>query len=222
MDEKLHIVQNLYGEPVDRAALREALAESEELQAEYRALSQAKFQLDHRKRARPEQATLAAIFAAAEQASAGEAIDDLRPRRQDRAAVRPAARKRKLWRMVSVAVVVLFVGSVGLWQVQQPVATEAPASVAEAEAATADRAAAPATAPPAGASLAASKEHDPLAWDEASNVYELHRRLEMLQRRSAPGEWDAAVPLESLGGTSRSARANAGMQQASSRRAPQQ
>ena len=64
MDEKLHIVQHLYGEGDDPAALQHLL-EDDGLRADYEALSEAKHYLDGRPPARPDPMVIDRIVAAA-------------------------------------------------------------------------------------------------------------------------------------------------------------
>ena len=89
MDEKLHIVQHLYGEGDDPADLQRLL-EDDGVRAEYEALSETKRYLDQREPARPDPLVLDRIVAAAAPPRAGV----MPGRRRDRAA-RPSRTMRR-------------------------------------------------------------------------------------------------------------------------------
>ncbi len=138
MDEMLRIVHHLYGEEADPADLRRLL-EDEALRQEYEALSEVKFHLDHRKRARPDAQVIDRIVAAA----ATPQHSATPHQRHDRAARpgRATRRFRAIGAVSAVLAVVLAVG-IGLDQLQSfiPSASqtgavmEAPAAAEDAEA----------------------------------------------------------------------------------------
>ncbi len=138
MDETLRIVHHLYGEDTDPADLRRLL-EDEALRQEYEALSEVKFHLDHRKRARPDAQVIDRIVAAA----ATPQHRATPHQRHDRAARpgRATRRFRAIGAVSAVLAVVLAVG-IGLDQFQSFIpgasqtdaAMEAPAAVEDAEA----------------------------------------------------------------------------------------
>jgi hypothetical protein len=235
MDKKLQIVNHLYGEASDRAELRELLGE-EALNAEYQALSEAKFYLDHRHRARPDEGIVDHLVAVA----AGEAEPVKVPvrrleARQDRPpARRLAIRRRSFPALLAAAVVVIAVG-IGVWPSPSDPADQAAPSVAEeAPLMDADEARlgsgreALAKAEPEAAFYAGARRADSavsaaralmgeavmdeamnetdesgLAWDEAADLRQMHRRIQMLQENNSDLNWDeAAVPLEQLPGAS--------------------
>lgn len=126
MNDKLHIIQHLYGE-ADASSDREHLLEDEALRAEYETLSGVKFHLDQRPKQRPDAAVLDNVFAAAAKASGQPALHA----RQDRKPQpRHAARRYGLFGTVSAVVALLIVAGVGLFQMQQKglMQTEPPAS----------------------------------------------------------------------------------------------
>ncbi len=138
MDETLRIVHHLYGEDADPADLRRLL-EDEALREEYEALSEVKFHLDHRKRARPDAQVIDRIVAAA----ATPQHSATPHKRHDRAARpgRATRRFRAIGAVSAVLAVVLAVG-IGLDQFQSFIpnasqtdtAMEAPAAAEDAEA----------------------------------------------------------------------------------------
>ena len=110
MDEKLHIVQHLYGEGGDPAELQRLL-EDEALREEYAALSETKRALDQRQRARPDPLVIDRIVAAAATPRAGV----IPGKRQDRRA-RPRARRYRLAGALSGVLALALVVSIGLNQ----------------------------------------------------------------------------------------------------------
>ena len=112
MDEKLHIVQHLYGEGDDPEALQRLL-EDDGLRADYEALSEAKRYLDGRPPARPDPLVIDRIVAAAVPPRAGV----IPGQRKDRAA-RPnrAGRRYRLVGALSGVVALVLVVGIGLNQ----------------------------------------------------------------------------------------------------------
>lgn len=177
MDEKLQIVEHLYGEAADRAAYHRLL-DNEALREEYQAMSAVKFALDHRPRQRPDAAVVDRILAAA----AGEA---LRPApRADRPARRRVTRRALLW--VGMAAAAVLVAGLGL----RALRTDRPAPAVALEA----------DAPPPESLPAASPVEAALAWDQADEVRRLHRQIERLRQHNVGLRWgEPVVPLELLG-----------------------
>jgi len=202
MDKKLQILQYLYEEVEDRSTFR-TLLEEDAVGAEYQALSEAKFQLDHQRRSRPDPIVIDRIMAAA----AAEGNTPItRSRWRDRPALAGRLSRRNTLRTVGLAMAAVLVVAVGLWPIL-PTAEQAPAPVVADVARPSTAKPAPAqehlfTAPATGlqqAGVRSSLAEDALSWDEASDVHEVHRRVEMLQARNSSLEWDEpAVPLEML------------------------
>ncbi len=138
MDETLRIVHHLYGEDTDPADLRRLL-EDEALRQEYEALSEVKFHLDHRKRARPDAQVIDRIVAAA----ATPQRSATPHQRHDRAA-RPGRATRRFRAIGAVSAVLAVVLAVGIGldpfqsfipnASQTDTVMEAPAVVEDAEA----------------------------------------------------------------------------------------
>ncbi len=223
MDETLHILHHLYGEETDPAELRRLL-EDEALREEYEALSEVKFHLDHRKRARPDAQVIDRIVAAVATPQRGVSAR----KRHDRAARpgRATRRFRAIGAVSAVLAVVLAVG-IGLDQFQSfiPSASqsdavmEAPAaekveSFAREVPATAgtrqplalrleeNRAARPDTPAPAefevgflDDDLAEEAKKAVPSWDEADELLRVHRRIEMIRARSLDLTWDEAAVM---------------------------
>ena len=242
MDEKLHIVHHLYGEDTDPAELRRLL-EDEALREEYEALSEVKFHLDHRKRARPDAQVIDRIVAAAAPPQRGATAR----KRRDRAAHpgRTPRRFRAIGAVSAVLAVVLAVG-IGLDQFQSFIpsasdaAMEAPAAE-EVEAFSGDAPATAGTRPPEPLRLEerrAARPDAPAAhetgflddnvageanealpsWDEADELLRVHRRIEMLRARSPDLAWDESAVI-SLDSMPTEPDAAAGLEAASTRRA---
>ena len=209
MDEKLQIVQHLYGEAADRSAYHRLL-EDEAVRAAYQAMSEVKFRLDHRPRQRPDAVVLDRILAAAsgEASVAGGAL------RPDRPALRLVSRRAFQWvGMAAAAVLVVGVGLMALWPDEEP-ASVAPA-VAQEQTTMPEGPASESYVP--SAAMQTTADQTP-AWDEADEVRRLHRQIGMLQRGNADLRWgEPVVPLEMLNGmTSR----DTGVRPARSRQRP--
>lgn len=110
MDKRLQILERLYGEP-DGEGLSEG--DDDDVRREYQALSQVKLWLDHRKRERPEPATIDRVVEAAAAASRGKLPTGVRA---DRSPLR-LLRTTQLRVAVAAAVSVVIVG-VGLWRME--------------------------------------------------------------------------------------------------------
>ncbi|MFQ5570146.1 MAG: hypothetical protein ACE5G0_10765 [Rhodothermales bacterium] len=211
MDEKLQIIQHLYGEGKDRTDLRRLL-DDEALRAEYEALSEIKFQLDHRRRVRPDAVVIDRVMEAAQGGRA-----PLR-RRRDRAA-RPSARRRlRLVGAAGAVLATLLVVSIGVLQMQHTLPVVAPeAASAEADALSPDTDLGGALAPlderlddtggrsrlreelpmPAAPEetearlMVVGSEGDTLpTWDEVDRLVQVRRYLDMLEARSLEETWD--------------------------------
>ncbi len=212
MDERLHIVRLLYGEGGDPAELRRLL-EDEALRAEYQALSEAKFHLDHRRRVRPAPAVIDRILAAAAHPERLGATPPLRPERRDRAA-RPGPRRRAArWAGIAFVLTLLLGGGVYFLrdgtQAGPPALTEAPGARQGGGSLTGPESTRSAT----GLQVVSAPD-DVLRWDAGEDVARLHRRIERLRNRNADLQWgEPAVPLEMLPGTYR----EAGIQPAATR-----
>lgn len=218
MDKKLHILQHLYGEREDHAELRQLL-EDEDLQAEYQALSEVKFRLDHRKRLRPDSQAIDQIMLAA-----GDDSTSLGPR-QDRAArPRQAANWYRMAGVVASVFSIMVVAAIVWIQIQEgqldPTALETTAEKKELSSTHSDEVNSPVLRERAFASSADTRaepratvpievaeelESDTIpSWDDAERVLELHRRMQLLQARSNEFEWDesAVMSLDVLPGQS--------------------
>ncbi len=110
MDDKLHIVQHLYGEGEDPAALQQLL-EDAALREDYDALSDVKQRLDQRPPARPDPFVIDRIVAAAATPKAGV----MPGKRQDRTA-RPNRRRYRLAGAFSGVLALVLVVGIGLNQ----------------------------------------------------------------------------------------------------------
>ena len=127
MEKKLLLIRHLYGELDDRADLNELL-EDPELKAEYDALSEAKFWLDHSKREKPSSDVLQHILAAAVPPS--QNIEDPSPVprpasdrhvRQDRPPQqRTRSSRKRVFGGITMALATLFTALIGYqWYTNQ-------------------------------------------------------------------------------------------------------
>ncbi len=196
MDKKLQIVRHLYGEVDDRAAFRRLL-EDEEVRAEYQAMSEVKFRLDHAPRSRPDPAVFGRIV---EAAGRPERLEASPSRRRDRLPVR--AGRRRMWPWVGATAVVVLAVGLGLGRLASGpdaprlASDERPAFFEQDEGLRAMRAPA---AQRRQTHTAAAGPEDALDWDGADEVWRLHRRIEQLRARNAALRWgEPAVPLERL------------------------
>jgi len=197
---KKEILLQLYGEAADTEKLR-SLLRDEELRQEHALLSETKFRLDLLEKERPDTAIVDAIVAAA--ASNGGTPHAKRLDRPARA--RSPRRRTVLISALSIAAVVLvgtgigldwFGGSSGLSASQQSPAMAShqddlvpPESLHQ-------------LVPTQQLRSLASRTDPRLAWDDASPILDMHRRIQTM-RPASPLDWgEAAVPLESLPGSS--------------------
>lgn len=135
MDDKVHIVQHLYGEGGDPDALHQAM-QDDAVRQEYEALRETKQYLDQRPAARPDPQVIDRVVAAAAFPKAGIVPG----KRRDRAA-RPnrAARRFRRAGTLSAALAFVLVVGIGLSQFwQQREAAQPPAASSAADEAGAD------------------------------------------------------------------------------------
>jgi hypothetical protein len=113
MDTRLRIVERLYAEGDENHVPRPTHSEEgDDLGREYQAMSQAKFWMDHRRRQRPDAATVDRVVAAAAAATRGEIPGVMRP---DRSPLRLLASPRV--RLAVAATLVVGVVGLGVWRV---------------------------------------------------------------------------------------------------------
>jgi hypothetical protein len=199
MNQKKNILLHLYEDPDAEGDLRSLLRDAD-LREEHKALSEAKFRLDHMRSSRPDRAVIERIMAEAAPAAPASAPGR---RRGDR----PALRKFQPLRRVlipAVTIAAAVVVAVGLgWfnlltekrsmQSNELVAREdvvPPESLLRATPVNPDL-----TAP-----RPVSTTDPLLAWDEAETIRNMYRRMENMRPQS-PLDWgERSVPLESLPG----------------------
>ncbi|MDE2996642.1 MAG: hypothetical protein OXT73_07900 [Bacteroidota bacterium] len=195
---KKDILLHLYGEAPETEDLR-ALLKDEELRQEHAALSEAKFRLDHVRRERPDSRVIDSILAAA---ATGEGLPTATERR-DRPPVARVVRLRKvLIPALSIAAAILFGVAVGWFGAQSGThsTTDAPAVAAQS-----DDFVPPESlyryVPPQQRLTPASNRDPRLAWDDASPLLDMHRRIESMRPEGMLDWGEQAVPLESLPGS---------------------
>jgi len=211
MKDKKNILLHLYGDPEAEGDLR-SLLKDPNLQEEHKALSEAKFRMDHLVRSRPDPAVIDRILA---EASQGDAVRSVGKRRGDRA---PAWRFRPLRRVLvpAVSIAAVLVVSVGLgWFHLASDSTEANrATLADRDQSVLAESLLKATpVNPEMLAPAATQVADPLlAWDDAETIRNMYRRIETI-RPSDPLDWGArSIPLETIPGSVRSSVLQAGAQ----------
>lgn len=242
MEKKLQLIRHLYGEAEDHSALQ-PLLEDEEVKAEYQAMGEAKFILDHRHRERPDQQVLDQIFAVAAQ---DDIVSSPKGIRKDRGAMpRQRFRNRRWLGAASTVLALLVTVTIGYRWYAAPTSTEtllqAPAAdqaLSESAEGFADRqlradekkekaqladmldnaeplqeASAPAVAGLTAASLAKTDTTLP-DWNDLDDIRRVERRIDVLLDESDEFNWgQPAVPLEMLPAS----RGNGRLQQAGSR-----
>lgn len=194
---KKDILLHLYGEATDAEELR-SLLRDDELRQEHADLSEAKFRLDHLKRERPDPAVIDRILAAA---ATGEGLPTA-TNRVDRPAVPYATRLRKvLIPALSVAAAILFGVAIGWFGATS--GTNTPEN-APALANSPDDLVPPESLyrfVPRQQNLTPASQTDPrLAWDDASPLLDMHRRIQTMRPEGLLDWGEEAVPLESLQG----------------------
>jgi hypothetical protein len=241
MDKKLQLLAYLYGEAEDAAPLSELLRDSD-LAAEYQAMSEAKFWLDHTLTERPDPEVVARIKAAT-------AAPPPAPGFADRA---PAPRRSfRLSRWGVAASTVATLTLVGLFFLDRTPTAPSPTVLAEEQArqeVDGNPLAARSTAPESEAShdeekialadsgvrvapsadvsasptLASIPSADP-AWEDSDALIQYRGRIEQLMEQSRDLNWDEmVVPLEALPGAAAPTVPPAGLRlnEASSPRPP--
>lgn len=204
MDETLRIVRHLYGEEPDADDFERRLRDTPELARELDSLREVKALLDEKPPQRPNASVVDAIVAEAARATSDSATStpassdhtskaapaartdrasrDRAPR--DRPATQRSGLSRRL-QQAGLATALILVAALGLWQFQStPTDADSTARIsAEMEE----------QLPPAARDLP--------DWDEGDDVVRLHRRLEVVNARSAsPSSWSsqpAVIPAQS-------------------------
>jgi len=211
MDKKLQIVQYLFDEAEHPAEVQKHLREDSELWAEYQAISEAKFQLDHSHHHRPDPRVLQNILNVAAGSGDVRSIE----RRGDRRAIPHYAkvRKARVWGVVGTVLTVAVFLVVGIknYSTTSPASTVTgiesvmPAGRAvsspnvEIPPTIADRILADRIQAKKGiSSILIERSEEDLDWNESEEMLELYRRIEML-RSGVDNTWDElAPPLESF------------------------
>jgi hypothetical protein len=200
MDETLRIVRHLYGEEPDADDFERRVRETPDLARELDSLREVKALLDEKPPQRPDASVVNAVVAEAARAASNSPVSNSpasspapaartdRTSRDRTAGDRSASQRSGLSRrlqQVGLAAALILVAALGLWQFQTP-PTDADSSArisAEIEQ----------QLPPAARDLP--------DWDEGDDVVRLHRRLEVVNARSAsPSSWSsqpAMIPAQS-------------------------
>lgn len=217
MNETLRIVRHLYGEEPNADDLEQRLREDPGLAQELDEMREVKAMLDKKSSQRPDASVIDAIVAeAARTASDGPASDTRgtgsfssrtgdrspeprtprdrpareRPIDEHSADERPAQRRSKFSRRLqqaSLAAALILVAALGVWQFQSQPADDTSAVRAQTDQQLERQ------LPPAVRDLP--------DWDEGDDVVRLHRRLEVVNARSAPSpSWNDSpgfIPAQS-------------------------
>jgi len=197
MEKKKNILLHLYGDPDAQGDLRSLLNE-DDLQREHRALSEAKFRMDHLSRSRPDPKTINQIVARAAEAASSPSVG---ARRGDRPALwRSRPLRRVLIPAVSLAAAIVIAVGTGLFSFSSDdrasLSSETVADNSKVEAESLLRATpiAPNLLAPASTS-----DIDPLlAWDDSDRLRELYRRIEIMRPTNDLDWGERSIPLETL------------------------
>lgn len=177
MDDTLRLIQYLYDEDIDDAAIARRLSEDGDLYREYEHLRATKTRLDERAPHRPESAVVDRVV---EEARTAAQNASPAPRRDGDRSARPPTRtwSRRL-QMASAALALVLLVGLGWWQWPN---TSAP-STAVSSAETVQR-----TAPVPAETRDGRRERVP-AWDDSDELVRIHRRIEQLRAHSTPDRW---------------------------------
>lgn len=189
MDRKLQLIAHLYDEDLDGLEPLGSLLEDPDLRAEYEAMGETRFGLEHRERVRPDPRLVDAVVAAA---LARESVA------RDRSPMR-LVRSQRFWvSATSVAASILLLVLFRPWQSGSllPVTDELVAdSQSFPPAETLLK-----SLPPAPPAIATASEEPAQAarldWDTGGDVRHLSRRIERLKAAGIDGWDNPAVPLE--------------------------
>jgi hypothetical protein len=190
MDETLRIYRHLYGEEPDADDFERRIRETPDLARELDSMREVKAMLDEKPPQRPDASVVDAIVAEAARAASDNAPSpstktaspDRAARDQvsrdhasrDRSASQRSGLSRRLQQVGLAAALILF-AAIGIWQYQTAPNTESTAPIS---------ADVNQQLPPAARDLP--------DWDEGDDVVRLHRRLEVVNARSAsPSSWSS-------------------------------
>ena len=213
MNETLRIVRHLYGEEPNADDLEQRLREDPGLAQELDEMREVKAMLDKKSSQRPDASVIDAIVAEAARATSDRTASDAsgtdsladrspeprtprdrpareRPIDEHSADERPAQRRSKFSRRLqqaSLAAALILVAALGVWQFQSQPADDTSAVRAQTDQQLERQ------LPPAVRDLP--------DWDEGDDVVRLHRRLEVVNARSAPSpSWNDSpgfIPAQS-------------------------
>lgn len=177
MDDSLRLIQYLYDENVDEAAIARRLSEDEDLYCEYERLRATKERLDERPSRRPDAGVVDRVV---EEARTAAQDASPAPRRHGDRSAHPPTRtwNRRLQTASATLALVLLVG-LGWWQ--WPNTSDPSTAVSSPE--TAQR-----TTPPPAETRDGRMEQVP-AWDDSDELVRIHRRIEQLRAHSTPDRW---------------------------------
>lgn len=177
MDDTLRLIQYLYDEDIDDAAIARRLSEDEDLYREYERLRATKKRLDERPSRRPDSAVVDRVV---EEARSATQADSPSPRRNgDRSARPPSRTWSHRLQTASAALALLLLAGLGWWQL--PTTSDTSTAVSSAE--TAQR------TPPAPAETRDGRAGRVPAWDDSDELVRIHRRIERLRTQSTPDRW---------------------------------
>lgn len=181
MDDRLRLIQSLYGNDDPPADLRRRLADDEALRREYEALAETKEALDQRPAQTPDAEVVDRVVARAEAAAAHESPEPASPSRPpaaDRSPRRPSAEWTHRLQGVSAAIAVVLMAGIGWWAVGGDLEGDGTASSGGVE-----------TSSPQTEAVRSDEQAIP-AWDDRDELVRLHRRIERLQSQDQMGVWN--------------------------------
>lgn len=178
MDDRLRIIQYLYGEDVDDAKIAYRLSEDGDLYREYEQLRRTKKDLDTRPSHQPDPAVVDEVVdtarAAAQESAASSQLEEDRPARP------PSCRWAGRLQTASAALAMVLLVGLGWWQ--GAVAPEGTPAISN-ELTDVTQGTAPAAGQQSNTAQAVP------AWDDGDELVRIHRRIERLQAQSTPNRW---------------------------------
>jgi len=177
MDDRLRLIQYLYGETDDAGVLQHRLTEDDALRTEYEGLREMKNVLDRRSSPSPDSEVVDRVVALA-----GDAVDTNERSAPSPGEDRPPRRPTRAWtrrlRRASAAVAVVLLIGIGWWGIPNDMGAAVSAD------GTSDVVSERAEASQNDASSLPD-------WDERDEFVQIHRRLEQLQSQNQMGGWNA-------------------------------
>lgn len=182
MNDRLQLIQHLYGEDTDDPNFSYRLIEDNDLHREYEQLRETKERLDRRPSQKPDPSVVDRVVEEARTA-ARETVPAPEPD-TDRSARSPHRTMSRRLQGASAALALVLVIGVGWWQgsTSEGPGTEGPP--AGAQSSSQQQATVSSTEP------RSAETRELPAWDDSEEMVRIHRRIERLQARSSLDAWE--------------------------------